>query len=109
MTERHTHTVAGDNPAVGVVTVNAACAAGCHHDCVSADLYAGAFHHIDGDDAANLAVIDQNIENEMLVESFDLRVFQRGLEQGMQHVEAGFIRGKPGAFDLHPAKTPDVD
>ncbi|MNR39947.1 hypothetical protein D3C85_1581940 [compost metagenome] len=27
----------------------------------------------------------------------------------MQHVEAGFIGGKPSAFDLHPAETAHVN
>jgi hypothetical protein len=107
--ERHAHTVAGDDTAVGVVAVNAACAASGHDHRVSTDLYACAFHHIDGNDAAYLAFIDQNIEDKMLVESFDLRVFQRGLEQSVQHVEAGFIGRKPRTFDLHSAKAANVD
>lgn len=45
----------------------------------------------------------------MLVEALDLRVFQRGLEQGVQHVEAGLVGGEPGAFDLHAAEAPHVD
>ncbi len=45
----------------------------------------------------------------MLIQALDLRIFQRGLKQGMQHMEAGFISGKPGAFDLHPAEAAHVD
>ncbi len=27
----------------------------------------------------------------------------------MQHAEAGFVGGKPGAFDFHATEAPDVD
>ena len=45
----------------------------------------------------------------MLIKTLDLRVFQRGLEQGVQHMKAGFIGGKPGPLDFHTAETAHVD
>ncbi len=107
--ERHAHTVAGNDAAVGVVAVDAPGAAGGHHHRVGADLHAGAFHHVERHQATRLAVIHQDIQHEVLVEALDLRVFQRGLEQSVQHVEAGLVGGEPGAFDLHAAEAPHVD
>lgn len=45
----------------------------------------------------------------MFVEALDLRELKRGLEQGVQHMKAGFIGSEPGSFDLHAAESPDVD
>ena len=45
----------------------------------------------------------------MFVEALDLRELKRGLEQGVQHMKAGFIGSEPGSFDLHTAESPDVD
>ena len=45
----------------------------------------------------------------MLVEAFDRRELQGGLEQRVQHVEAGLVGGEPGALDLHAAEGAHVD
>ena len=45
----------------------------------------------------------------MLIEALDLRELQGGLEQGVEHMEAGFVSGKPGTLDFHAAKASDVD
>jgi hypothetical protein len=42
-------------------------------------------------------------------QSVEFGELKGGLEQGVQHVEAGFIGGKPGTFDLHAAEAADVD
>ncbi len=39
----------------------------------------------------------------------DLRELQRGLEQRVQHMEAGLIGGEPGALDFHAAEATYVD
>ncbi|MNB88437.1 hypothetical protein D3C75_354510 [compost metagenome] len=106
--QRHAHPVAGDNPAVGVIAVNASGTAGGHYHRVSADLNQRAFHHVHRHQTARLAVIHQDIQHEVLVKALDLRELQRGLEQGMKHVEAGFIGSKPGALNFHAAETTHV-
>ena len=56
-----------------------------------------------------MTIIDQDIQDEVFVKALDLRELQRSLEQGMQHMEAGFIRSKPGTLNFHPAKATNVD
>ncbi|MNE33000.1 hypothetical protein D3C80_1266400 [compost metagenome] len=107
--ECHAHAITGDDTAVGVIAVHAAGTAGSHDYRIGTDLHAGAFHHVHRHQAAGLAVIYQNIQHKVLVETLDLRVFERGLEQGMQHVEAGLVGGEPGAFNLHAAEATYVD
>ena len=107
--QRHAHTVAGYDAAVGVVTVNTTCAARCHNNSVSTDLHQRAFHHVHGNQAASMTVVNQDIQNEVFVKALNLRELQRCLEQRMQHVEAGLIRGKPGTLDFHAAEATYVD
>ena len=107
--ERHAHAVTGHDAAVGVITINATRTARCHHYRVGADLDKRAFHHIHRHQATRLSVINQNVEDEMFIEALNLWELEGGLEQGMQHVEAGFIGGEPGAFNLHSAKAANVD
>ncbi|STQ14679.1 Uncharacterised protein [Enterobacter cloacae] len=107
--ERHAHTVTGDDTTVGVVAVNPAPRARCHHYRVSADLHERAFHHVHRHQTARVTVIDQNIEDKMFVKTLDLWELKGGLEQGVQHVEAGLISGKPGAFNFHSAEATNVD
>ncbi len=45
----------------------------------------------------------------MFVKALNLGKLKGGLEEGMQHVEAGFVGGKPGAFDFHATEASDVD
>ena len=56
-----------------------------------------------------MPVINQDIEDEMFIKALNLWELKGGLEQGMQHVEAGLIGGEPGAFNLHSAEAADVD
>ena len=78
--ERHAHTVTGDDTAVGVVAVNPARAARCHHYRVSADLHECAFHHVHRHQTTRVTVIDQNIEDKMFVKTLDLWELKGGLE-----------------------------
>ena len=109
MAQGHPHPVTGDDATVGVVAVDAPGAAGSQHHGVSADLHQGAFHHIHRHQAAGLPVIDQQVKDEMFVKALNLGKLKGGLEEGIQHVEAGFVGGKPGAFDFHATEAPDVD
>ena len=45
----------------------------------------------------------------MFIEALDLGELEGGLEQGMQHMEAGLIGGKPRTFDFHPPEAAHVD
>ena len=45
----------------------------------------------------------------MFIEALNLWELEGCLEQGMQHVEAGFVGGKPRSFDFHAAETANVD
>ena len=45
----------------------------------------------------------------MFVEALDLGELQRGLEQGVEHMEAGLVGGKPGSLNLHAAEATHVD
>lgn len=93
--ERHAHAVTGDDAAVGVVAINATRTARRHHYGVGADLDERAFHHVHRHRATRLPVINQNVEDEMFIEALNLWELEGGLEQGVQHVEAGFIGGEP--------------
>ena len=56
-----------------------------------------------------MTIINQNIQHEMFVKTLDLRELQRGLEQRVQHMEAGLIGGEPGTLDFHAAEATYVD
>lgn len=72
MAQRHTHAVTGYNTAVSVVAINATRTACSHNYCVSTDLYQRAFHHVHCHQAANMIIIDQNIQYEVFVKTLDL-------------------------------------
>ena len=55
------------------------------------------------------ALVDEEPGDEPLVVPLDRAVLQRGLEQRVQHVEAGLVGGEPGAHLLHAAERPDRD
>src|SRR5699024_10911020 len=109
MAQRHTHAVTGYNTAVGVVAINATRTTCSHNYCVSTDLYQRAFHHVHCYQAANMTIIDQNIQHEMFVKTLDLRELQRGLEHRVQHIEAGLIGGEPCTLDFYHAYARYVD
>ncbi len=107
--QRHAHPVTGDDAAVGVVAIDATRTARCHHHRIGADLDERAFHHIHRHQATCMTVVDQNVEDKMFIEALNLWELKGGLEEGVQHVEAGLIGGEPGAFDLHATEAADVD
>jgi hypothetical protein len=59
--------------------------------------------------SADPAVVDQQRRCEPLVVAGDPVVFQRGLEQRVQQVEAGLVGGEPGPHLLHAAERADGD
>ena len=64
---------------------------------------------LDRHHAVHPAVVDEQPGHEPLVVALDRAVLQRGLEQRVQHVEAGLVRGEPGAHLLHAAERADRD
>ncbi|SMS02211.1 hypothetical protein VIM7927_03529 [Vibrio mangrovi] len=105
----HTHTVSGHNATVGITLVNPASATGRQNDgfCFNSDQFT--FRHVNGNQSLDDAVIDQQINDEILIKTFDLRILYRRLEEGMQHVKTGFVCSKPGSFNFHTAETTDVN
>ena len=65
--------------------------------------------HFDRYDALATAVFFEQINAEMLVETLNRGILDRGLEQGVQDVETGFVGGKPSPFDFHAAKGAHID
>ena len=63
---------------------------------------------LDRDHALHPAVVDDQVDAEVLVEALDRRVLDRRLEQRVQHVEAGLVGGEPRALDLHAAEGAHV-
>src|SRR4029078_7557412 len=59
---------------------------------------------INGHDALRVAVVDEQPGDDTLVEAGDRVVLQRGLEQRVEHVEAGLVGGEPRAHLPHAAK-----
>ena len=64
---------------------------------------------VDRDDALTAAILDDEVGAEMLVQTFDAWVFDRRLEQRVQHMEAGLVGSKPRALDLHAAESTHID
>ena len=59
---------------------------------------------LDGDDPVHPPVVDEQAGDEPLVVPRHPRVLQGGLEQRVQHVEAGLVGREPGAHLLHAAE-----
>jgi hypothetical protein len=55
-------------------------------------------------DADRAPVLDQDLRREVLVVAHDAVVFQRRLEQRVEHVEAGLVRRVPRALGAHAAE-----
>ena len=105
----HGHAVAGDDAGVGVLRVHAPGTTGGQHHGPGQDAEELAAGDLDGDHAAHAAVFDQQVGDEELVVAPDARKPQRGLEQRVQHVEAGLVGREPRALHLHAAEEAHVD
>ena len=102
------HAIPGDDATVGVEFVGSAGATGGDDHRFGLDHAGHAILDVEADHALNPPIFDQQVETEMLVETFDRRVLDGGLEQGVQHVEAGLVGGKPGPRNLHPTEGANV-
>jgi uncharacterized protein YheU (UPF0270 family) len=105
----HGHAVAGLDRAVGGEGEHAAGAAAGDDHRLGVELAQFAAAHFHRGDALATAVIDQQVERVVLVEAGDRGKLQRGLEQGVQDVEAGLVGGEPGTLLLHAAKRTHRD
>ena len=105
----HAHAVAGEGAGVGVLPEHAACAARGHDHGIGKERQTLAAGDLDGQHATHAAVLDQQVGTEELVVAPDLRVLERGLEEGVQDVEAASVGREPGAGYLHAAEVADVD
>jgi len=65
--------------------------------------------HLDCRNTAAASVHDQQVGRVELVEALDRGILERGLEQGVQHVEAGLVGGIPGSLHLHAAERTHGD
>ncbi|KFB74201.1 MAG: hypothetical protein AW09_000512 [Candidatus Accumulibacter phosphatis] len=103
------HAITGDHAAVGVLAEHAAGAAGGDDHRPAFDQSEFSRSDLDRHDALHAPVLDHQINAEMFVEALDRWVLDRCLEEGVQHVKAGLVGGKPGALDLHATKRAHVD
>ena len=100
--------VTGNDTAVGIEEVATTCTAGCKEHGLSIDLTEDTVLEIVANDAAADTVFNQEIEHKMLIEALDGGEGNGGLEQGVQHVEAGLVGCEPGAGHFHTAETTNV-
>src|SRR5262245_5863873 len=107
--ESDAHPVAGDDPRVGVLAVDAPGAAGAEDDRLRPEEVELAGRELDREHALDAPVLDYQVGAEELVVAPDRRELHRGLEERVQYVEAGLVRGEPRALDLHAAEEADVD
>ena len=103
------HAVPGVDVGVRGEREDLAAAAGAQDDRLRGDRLDLAGQQADRDDAVHPAVVDQQPGDEHLVVARDLVVLQGGLEQRVQHVEAGLVGREPGALLLHAAERTDRD
>ncbi|EXI86819.1 MAG: hypothetical protein AW12_02116 [Candidatus Accumulibacter sp. BA-94] len=112
--QRHTvpigqrHAVAGDDAAVGVLAEHAAGTTGGNHHRARLDQREFAGSDLDRDDTLHAPVLNDQVDAEMLVETLDRGILDRGLEQRVQHVEAGLVGGEPRPLDLHAAERTHI-
>src|SRR5215472_14550490 len=98
------HAVTGADIGVGSKREHASASAGADDNCFSHYHTYAAATQFDCYYAINRTVVDQEARSETLVITGDGRVLERGLEQRMQHMEAGLVCGKPRAHLLHAAE-----
>ena len=110
---RHRHAVAGHDRPVGVLGERPGGTArrddhrrGLQQDGIAVALVVG--DHAT-DPSLRPGLVDHQVEGEVLVETGNRLELQRCLEQGVQHVEAGLVRGEPRAGAAHASEAADVD
>ena len=64
---------------------------------------------LDGHHPLAAALVHEELRDETLVVAADGLVLEAGLEEGVEHVEAGLVGGEPRPHLLHPAEGPHGD
>ncbi len=103
------HAVARADVAVGGEGIDAAHAAGREDHRLGGDRVKPARANVERDHADTAAVLDKKLGHERLVVPRDLRVLQRGLEDGVQHVKPGFVGREDRAPGGHAAERTHGD
>src|SRR5262249_345561 len=103
------HSVAGLDGGVGREGEDPAAAAGAEDGGLGQDGLDPAGMELDGDHALDAAIVDEELGDEPLVVAGDRGVLERGLEERVKHVEAGFVGGVPGTHLLHAAEGTHTD
>ena len=78
-----------------------AAAAGAEDDGARGDRLDASRLEVDGDHAFDAAIVHQEPGDEPLVIANDAGILEGSLEQRVEHVEAGLVRGKPRAHLFH--------
>ena len=107
--EGQSHAVAGHDAAQRAFAEDAAGTTGGDDHRLGFDHVELAGTHLDGHHALGAAVFFEDVDAEVLVETLDRRVLDRGLEEGVENVEAGLVGREPGSLDLHAAEGAHVD
>ena len=102
------HAIAVFDGGIGGKWKNFARATRADNDGFGGDGTNGARADVEGRHAAHPAVVDEQRGDKPFVVSGDGVVFEGGLKEGVQHVEAGFVGGIERAFDTHAAKCADA-
>ena len=100
----HGEAIAGLDGGVGSEGEDASGAARAEDDGLSEDRPELAAAELQRGHALAVALVDQEAGGEPLVVADDAGVLERGLKEGVEHVEAGLIGGVPGALKAHPAE-----
>ena len=103
------HAVAGADVPVGGEGVDAAEAPGGEDRGPGGDGVDLAGAHVDGRDAHAPAVLHEQLGDERLVVAVNGVVLEAGLEERVQHVEAGLVGGEDGAPGAHAPEGPHRD
>ena len=108
-TECHGMAIAGYNGAVGVKSERTTRATCCKDHRTTKESLGFTSRNFDSNHTLSTTIFNDQISSKVLIKTLDLWVFQRSLEQGMEHMEAGFISGKPGTLNLHTTESTHVD
>ena len=101
----HGHAVTGDDARIGIEAEQPPRPAGSQHYCLGTQQQQLTRGDLQSNDAHHGPFVHGQVQYEVLVEAFDLGVFQRGLKQRVQHMEAGLVGSKPGARGFHTTKA----
>ncbi len=103
------HAIPGLDVGIGGKRKNASAPSGAEDYGTSGDRLDLSGYQFDRHDALNPAVVHEQPSHEPLVIAGNRIVFERGLKQSVQHVEAGLVGGEPRAHLLHAAESAHGD